>query len=369
MIYQDQISEHDFLELSKNRNACVSIYMTTSHLLQNIQADKLKFRSLYERALEQLKTIMRRIDVDIIEQRLLKLLNDDYFWIYQGKSLCVVANTDYLKTFRLAYEVMNVAKASDRYYLKPLLPSLHPQVVLVLAISQNSVNLYKFTSSEELKKIDVPNLPEDLIETTGRVLQRNGVAENRLRDESGKKVLQLQFVRAIEKAVKPIVSAYNLPLILATTEEIFSLYKTINTYYLLSNDFVVGSVENLTNVDLIELAKPIVKKIRNNMLEKWQREFVDKTSEAKTSSDLATIAKLASQGQVSRLLVDIDTAVYGAFDEFGSYKLLDEGNVHSYDLLDEIVERVLTFGGEVLPVRHNEVIPETMLPISASFRW
>jgi hypothetical protein len=369
MIYQDIITEQEFLELSKKRNPCISIYMTTSHLLQNIQADRLRFRSLFEKTLEQLHKTKRSVDIDLIEQRLLKLLNDDNFWILQGKSLCVLVSTDQMITYRLPYDIANIAKASDRFYLKPLLPSLHPQNILVLTISQKSVNLYKYTSAEELKVIDVPQLPADLTDATGRVLQKNGVSENKLRDDSGKKVLQLQFVRAIEKAIKPIVSAYNLPLVVATTEEIFSLYKTINTYHLLSNYLVVGSVENISDEELKKTIIPVAKRIRNKTVEKWNNDFIEKTNLARTSSDLTTIAKLASLGRINKLIIDIDSAIYGTFDDQGAYKLLDAENVHSYDLLDEIVDRVMTFGGEVLPVRHSDVLPENMLPISASFRW
>jgi hypothetical protein len=343
--------------------------MTTSHLLQNVQADKLRFRSLFEKSLEHLRKTKRSVEVDLIEQRLLKLINDDQFWIFQGKSLCVLVNADQLTTFRLPYELKIIAKASDRFYLKPLLPSLHPQKILILAISQKSVNLYKYTPAEELEKLDVPLLPSDLTEATGRVLQKNGVAENKLRDDSGKKVLQLQFVRAIEKAVKPFVTAFNLPLVIATTEEIFSLYKSINSYYLLSNEFVVGSVENTNVEDLIKLVRPIVSSIRRKKIEKWNKDFIEKSNFAKTSSDLSTIARLASLGQVNKLIIDIDSTLYGIFDDNGSYKILDVDNVHSYDLLDEIVDRVLTYGGEVLPIRNTDIMPENMLPISASFRW
>lgn len=369
MIYQDLITEKDFLSLSKNRGVCMSIYLTTSHLLQNSPIDRLTFRHLVDNVLEQASTLGKKEELEQIEKSLKKLLDDDVFWIYQGKSLAVLASSKRLVTYRLAYDINNLSKASDRFYLKPLLPALQPYGVLLLAISQKSVQLYEFTMTEELIELEVPNLPSDLTEVTGRVLQRNGVAEARLRDETGKKVLQLQFIRAIEKAVKPVAAKCNLPLILATTEELAGLYRSINSYNLLSTETIIGSVENKTTEDLINLTKPVDLKIRTKKLEQWNKEYIEKSNEAKTSSDLATIARLASQGQVSRLLVDIDSVIYGRFDEAGAYKLLDEKNVHSYDLIDEIVDRVMTSGGEVLAVRHNETVPGNLLPISASFRW
>jgi hypothetical protein len=369
MIYQDNISEQDFLQLSKERSLCISIYLTTSHLLQKSPVDRLNFRHMISQSIEQAQVLGEKDEVENIEKQLVALLNDDNFWIYLGKSLAVLATADRLITYRISYDVANMAKASDRFYLKPLLPALHPMSVNILAISQKSVHLYEFTSTEQLILIDVPTMPSDLTDATGRVLQKNGVAEARLRDETGKKVLQLQFIRAIEKSIRPMLIVTNIPLVLATTEELAGLYRSINTYPLLSNETIVGSVENKSINDLVESTKSIVLKLRNHILEKWNNDYNERCNEALASSDLATIARLASQGQVSKLLVDVNSVIYGRFDETGSYKLLEENNVLSYDLIDEIVDRVLTFGGEVMAVRNDETIPSHLLPISASFRW
>lgn len=369
MIYQDNITEKEFMNLAKQRGVCISIYLTTPHLNGNVLTDRLNFNHMASKAIEQASFLGDKQEVEKIEQRLRDLFDDYVFWIYQGKSLAVLANSERLITYRLSYDVSNISKAGGRFYLKPLLPALHPQEIMVLAISQKSVNLYEFSSAEKLNAINVDHLPNDLSEATGRVLQKNSVDSARLRDDTGKKVLQLQFMRAIEKAVKPVVSAKNLPLIIATTKELASLYRSVNSYYLLSEEGVVGSVENISHDDLIYSLKPIVLKIRGESLNKWRNEFKDKTNASLASSDLATIAKLSSQGQVSKLLVDVDSMTYGCFDDNGDFQLLDEGNGQSYDLVDEIVERVMSFGGDVLAVRNNEIVPSELLPISASFRW
>jgi hypothetical protein len=369
MIYQDNITEENFLDLSKDRGVCISIYLQTSHIVQSSPVVRLNFRHMIDQAIEQAYDLGEKYQVSLIEKHLKELLNDDLFWIYQGKSLAVLVSNKRFITYRLAYEVTNSAKASDRFYLKPLLPALHPQGALVLAISQKQVTLYEFTPSEELVALTVPDMPSDLTDATGRVLQRNGVAEAKLRDDSGKKVLQLQFVRAIEKAIKPIAMLYNIPLILASIDEILSMYLSLNSYSLLSLEHIVGSVENLTIETLTDLTKPIVLKIRNESLRKWNQDYLECSNEDLSSSDLATIARLASQGQVRKLLVGVDSAIYGRIDEAGTYKLLDENNVHSYDLIDEIVDRVMNYGGEVLAVRNDETVEASLLPISASFRW
>jgi hypothetical protein len=369
MIYQDKITKKDFLELSRNRELCVSIYLKTSNLLQDLPNDRLCFRHLVDHATEQASQIYDKKEVQLVEKQLVDLLNDDIFWIYQGKSLGVLVTKENLITYRLGYEVINIAKASDRFYLRPLLPAIHSISVLVLAISQKSVNLYKLIPTEKLVLVNLPEMPTSLEELTARPLQKNSVAEAKLRDDTGKKVLQLQFVRAIEKVIKPYVQAANLALIVATTEELFSLYKSINTYHKLSNEQIIGSVENISTQELTDLVKHIVLKLRNEVIVNWEKEFIEKSDTAKSSSDFATIVKLASQGQISKLLVDLNSVFYGQIDQFGDYKILEEKSVDSYDMIDEVVDRVMSSGGDVLAVRNDETVPDRLVPISASFRW
>lgn len=369
MIYHDNITEKEFMALAKERGVCVSIYLKTPPLNNNISVDRLNFNHMVSGAVHHALLIADKNEVEKIERNLKNLFNDYAFWIYQGKSLAVLANSERLITYRLSYEVSDISKVGERFYLKPLLPALHPQGSLVLAISQNSVNLYEFSSGEKLIPIKVDALPANLSEATGRILQKNSPDKARLRDDTGKKVLQLQFMRVVEKAIKPVVSSFNLPLIIATTKELAALYRSVNSYYLLEDEGVVGSVENVTTESLIDSLKPIIFKIKHEKIKKWNNEFENRSNQALASSDLATIARLASQGQISKLLVDVDSVVYGQFDDGGDLQILEGDNIQSYDLIDEVVDRVMSFGGEVLAVRNDETVPEHLLPISASFRW
>lgn len=369
MIYQDKITEFEFMELSKIRGVCVSIYITTSQIAEGIPSNRLSYKHMVERAMEQAYLLGEKEKMHELEERLLNLLDDYDFWFHPAKSLVILADQKNLKTLRLAYEVSNLAKATDRFYLKPLLPALHPEEALVLAISQKSVKLYKFTPTEELIEVLVPHLPQSLNEETGRDLQHNSPDAAGVRADTGKKILQLHFVRGIEKAVRPILSQFNLPLIIAATEEIAGFYHSINSYKLMSMETIVGSVEHLSHEVLIRETKAVIKKLRHQTLEDWQSEYWQRSDASLASSDLATIARLATQGQVRKLLVDVDSVIYGRLDNQGAYRLLDEKNIHSYDLIDEIVDRVMLTGGKVIAVRHDEKVPGALLPISASFRW
>ncbi|HKN92812.1 MAG TPA: hypothetical protein VJU60_00655, partial [Thermoleophilaceae bacterium] len=84
------------------------------------------------------------------------------------------------------------------------------------------------------------------------------------------------------------------------------------------------------------------------------------------SSDVATVARAATQGAVDTLLVDIDEKMPGEVDdETGAVTFSDDDHV-SYGVPDEIARRVMLTRGEVLAVRRAD-LPDGA-PIAAIFR-
>ncbi len=369
MLYSDPVTPQEFLALCQDRGICVSIYLPTTPITQETQADRTNLRNLINAATEQAQAIADKKTVAAIEDNLLDLLDDDQFWIHQAHGLGILATPERLITYRLVYPVASLAEVSDRFHLKPLIPAFQPKAAFVLAISQKSVNLYEFTPNGELIPLKVEDLPADFSAVTQRTLQRDTAPSGRLQGGEGKKVLQRQFMRAIEQALRPMLAGSNIPLILATTSELQAMYRSVSHYPLLAQDAVTSSVENLPLTDLTQGVQPIVQKLRHLRLEGWHQEFVQHSNQSRTSSDLATIAKLASRGQVSKLLVDTDSTLYGTLDETGSLTLAEGRSGESYEVIDEIIARVLSNGGEVLGVRQDDPEVASLLPISAILRW
>jgi hypothetical protein len=264
MIYRDNISEKEFLKLAETRGVCLSIYFNCSRTINETHLDQLILRQLTKEAFEQVSyQVDKENEFKKIEIQINELTLDEDFWFYKGYSLAILVNKNQFLTYRLPYQVKNSSKVSDRFYILPLLPSLNLSNAYVLAISQKNVTLYQYMDNEELNIVDVPNLPLDIVQYNGRILQRNSVADSKLRDGTGKKVLQLQFIRAIEKVVKNFISSSHMHLILATTEEFISFYQSVNCYSLLSKYTIIGSVENVLKNDLTQSAKNVL--LKKNM--------------------------------------------------------------------------------------------------------
>ena len=369
MLYKDRIREKEWLKLAEQRGVCVSIFLPTTPLSQDAQASRITLKNMAKQALEQAQAIADKRQIWPMEAHLEDLQDDEDFWRFQANGLAVFVTPDSIRTYRLAHSVEEVAEVSDRFYLKPLLPSLRPKAAYVLAISQKSVTLYEFTAAQQLEPVNVPELPADFSDATGRTLQRDRAPARKLQGDEGAKVLQTQFLRAVEKAVRPVVSGSDMPLILATTANLQALYRTVNGYDLLADQSIDGSVENMPEEDLKQAVIPLVQELRHARIQRWVELYQQRRGESRTSTDLAAIAKLATYGQVSDLLVDADVVRYGTVSEQGQLTTTNQRSAESYDLIDEIATRVMMSGGEVLAVRKDDESPDELMPMAAILRW
>lgn len=369
MLHKDAIRESHFLKLAEARGDSVSLYLPTTPLTQDAQADRIALKNLAKDALAQAERAFDKRAVRAMQAHIDDLLDDDDFWAHQAHGLAVLLTPERVRTYRLAYPVEPVAEVADRFHVKPLLPALRPTSAWVLGLSQKAVTLYEFTPAQTLHEVAVPGLPKDFSDATGRTLQRDRAPARRLEGDEGHKVLQTQFVRAVEKAVRPVVEHTQVPLVLASTRELQAMYRSLNHYDLLADEGVDGSVENQPVDELRAAVLPVVQALRQQRVDRWVERYHQRENEQRVSTDMATIARLATQGQVESLLVDADHVQHGQVGPQGELSLAERRGADSYDVLDDIVVRVLRAGGEVLAVRLNENAPEALMPLAATLRW
>jgi hypothetical protein len=81
------------------------------------------------------------------------------------------------------------------------------------------------------------------------------------------------------------------------------------------------------------------------------------------------IAKLATRGQVSHLLVEVDFVQYGTLSDTGEITPSDTRSAETYDVINETVIRVIENGGEVLGVLTEADAAKELMPMAAILRW
>jgi hypothetical protein len=336
---------------------CVSIYLPTSPVTRDAQADRIELKNLAAEATDQLETAGadRRAVADLREA-LDDLVDDDDFWTEQAHSLAVFAAPGGLRTFRLPNRLTSVVEVADRFYVKPLLRAItFPQAAFVLALAAGSARLVEVTREGPPFTVHVPGLPTDAASAAGKASIADRSPSARLQGSEGQKVRLRQFARKVDQALRGVLTGLELPLILAATEPLESIYRSLNSYPHLVEAGIRGSPEGATDEELAAAARTVLDEVYASELSAIRDRFELRFSQDRASTDVATVARAATYGAVDTLLVDIDEKVPGYVDEeTGAVSFADDDAV-SYGVVDEIARRVLLSGGRVLAVRGPDV--------------
>jgi hypothetical protein len=169
-------------------------------------------------------------------------------------------------------------------------------------------------------------------------------------------VLLRQFARKVDHALRGVLTGLEVPLILAATEPLNSIYRSLNSYPHLVESGIPGNPDNATDEELAAAARAVLDDVYAAELAALGERFDFETSRARASSDVATIAHAATRGAVDTLFVDIDEKMPGTVDDdSGAVTFADADDAMSYGVMDEIARRVLLTGGDVLAVRESDV--------------
>jgi hypothetical protein len=270
-----------------------------------------------------------------VRDSLYALVDDDDFWREQARSLAVFASPGCVRTFRLPNRLHSIVEVGDRFYVKPLLRAItFPQTAFVLALAARSVRLVEVTREGPPFAVDVPDLPPEPVRETVRLRQH---------------------ARKVDQALRAVLTGLELPLILAATDPLESIYRSLNSYPHLVEPGIPGNPEAASDADLAAAARTILDEVYAEELAALRDLFELRFSHGRASTDVATVARTATQGAVDTLLVDIDDKLPGHLDEDSGAVTFAEDDADSYGVVDEIARRVLLTGGRVLAVRASDV--------------
>ncbi|MEX1108366.1 MAG: hypothetical protein WEC00_05595 [Dongiaceae bacterium] len=359
MLYVDIPTAADIRSLSSTRNdLCVSIYLPTTPLTQQASADRIELKNLAKQAIAQIEASgadKRRIAA--VSHHLDDLVDDDEFWKHQAQSLAILATPDNVQTFRSPSNVQPMVLVSDRFHLKPLLRTVTFQnSAYVLALAENRVRLIGVSADLPAVEVKVDGLPKDAGSATGRATVNDRSPSGRIHGSEGQKVLLGQFARRVDEALRPLLSGSDIPLILAATQPLAPIYRSVNSYARLAPETIDGSPEALSDAQLAGKARGVLDAIYRRQIKDWNETYRARENQGRATTDIAQAARAATFGAVESLLADMDEVVHGTIDrESGAVTFADRPNANSYGIVDEIAARVLASGGEVLSVRKDDI--------------
>lgn len=177
----------------------------------------------------------------------------------------------------------------------------------------------------------------------------------RIHGSEGQKVQLAKYVRKVDAALRPILAGQDLPIILAATEPVATLVRSVSGI-----DFepttIDGSPDRLTEGALAEAARPLLDARYQRRLDEFNTQFEARADQGRATSDIAQAARAATFGAIETILVDIDCVVHGTVDEeTGAVVFSETPDAQDYGVVDEIAGRSLDNGAKVLAVRREDI--------------
>src|SRR5689334_9813533 len=172
-----------------------------------------------------------RAAIDDLRDELDDLAEDDAFWAHQAHSLAVFATPSRARTFQVPNRLAPMVEVSDRFHVKPLLRSAtFPQAAFVLALSQNAARLVEVSPDAPPAEVGVPGMPSDAASAVGKASIADRSPDRRVQGDEGQKVRLRQYARQVHDALRPILTGLDLPLVLAASEPLASIFRSVSTY-------------------------------------------------------------------------------------------------------------------------------------------
>lgn len=367
---------------SINSEQSISLFIPT-HRVDGIQEDRIS----YKNALGKIRVELHRAGLP--EQEINKILreageklDDQRFWQQLSDTLAVYIYDGKTQFFLLPIRYEEFLFIGDELYLLPLLPMVdRKDNFYLLALSQNEVKVYEGNrhSLSELKKNDA--FPANLQEIQNRYVQ-----EANLQQHSGGSATTIfhghgasnavenarltEYLREVDEGIQKLVCDDDkTPLILYTTPTLLGMYREVNTYPHLLEEYVPGNPENKNMVDLHASAWEMLLTLFTAREAAQEEEFEEMLANEQAAFNLLTIAPACFAGRIERLYVAADTEVWGYYDnEHHQVRMHAVRQPDSQPLLNDMALAVYQQGGTVV-LRDQEDLMRPTAYANATFRY
>jgi hypothetical protein len=381
------LPKQTFEALSKNRGAhSVTIYlpMDIKGKEQNERLAQTILKSCIKQAHMELKN--HQLGQDEITEYLKpleSLLVNTEVWRNPSHGLAVFLDTKSIRYYLLPIRFETKVYVASDFFLKPLLPLFYENgAYYVLELSQDYTKLYE-ASRFSFKNLFIEDFAPDTLEKAvgadykPKMLQVrsgqntagggnfHGLGEGK---DDLKKELRF-FFREIDKGVLKTIKNSKIPLIIAGTDETFSLYRSVSKYANIFETNIPGDPEFKNKNKLHEESWNLIKRHFEKKQQEKVLEFKELYNTPKTGYEISEIIPAALQGKVDTLFVREDMELFGLYDMDNEQVTLDQAKKVTNGSLSNLVSvHAFLQGGSVyLMPAHKMPIPDR--PLNAIYRY
>lgn len=346
---------------------CLSLYQPTHRRSPDKLQDPIRFGNLVKQLTRSLQKKYPQSDIAPLLAPLHALADDSEFWNHTLDGLAVLVASDFFRAYRLQRPVAELAVVADSFHTKPLLRIVQSaDRYQVLGLSRNEARLFE-GNRDSLDEIALaPEVPSNLDDALDRDIERDRAIRTHgpIRPQSmgrhgasdvkqdGIRADTERFFRAVDRGVLEHHSRpTGLPLLLAALPEHHHLFREVSR----NPNLLAESIDiNPDDLSADALRERVWEQVQPHYLERLNG-LVDRFHAAdhhgQATDDLAEAARAAAAGRIDTLLLEAQRHVPGRLDvASGAITLGELDDPEVGDLLDDLGERVIATGGEVVMV-------------------
>ncbi len=371
---------------SIHSETCISIFIPTHRageaVLQGKDALHLK---------NQLKDVKNKLEeeemgpreIDSLLMPIKELLDDSEFWRHQSDGLAIFRSDTYFEKYTLPihFEVFNYV--ANGFYTKPLLPMfVGDGKFYVLALELETVKLYECTRHSIVDIVIDDLIPSRMEERVGYDYEQKSLQYKSGADAQGRAMYHghaeadrdrkkeiTQYFRAIDKGLSSLLNTNNIPMVVASQDYLFSIYKEENSYKQLLDDHISCNLSETDKFLLQEMAlekvTPIFDKDRKEKVESFKQ--YDGTG--RTSSEIEQVLPAALEGKIDALFLENRKDIWGVYNPEKRQVRIDEDPFPtSVSLLNKAAIKTFLNGGKVYLLEKEEM-PNPYSKVNALYRY
>lgn len=378
------ITRDNIINLAKRQHGvCVSIYLPTHKMGEEVQQDPIRLKNLLTDAKRQLE------DQDLKEEEIKKLLEEPrklldqpLFWQHNDKGLALFISDESFDYYRVPYSFKERAMVSYHYLITPLIPMITLEgSYCVLTLSQKNVRLLKCRrgsvaevnleecpeSFEEFQQYD--EFQRNLQHHSGQGAGNTAIFHGQGGSEETDSEMLSNYLRTIEKEVTSIMRKRNDPLILTGVDGAISEYRKVNHYDRLLDDAIIGNPDPKSDEEIKNEGWEI---IEDHFLQDMYNDihrFGNLTGSDKHSDNLTNIVEAAYYGKIDSLFVPVGEHHWGWFDQESDvvHHSTNASGPEEHDLINMAAIKTLTQSGNVYALEHEDM--PNQASIAAIFRY
>ena len=371
--------------LEMEARPCLSLYMPTFRSFPDSQQNAVKYRN----ALKELKSKLEG-KPDIGDYAALlgpfdRLAEDAAFWAHPQDGIAVFGAPGFFHVEKVQRPVPDMAVVNDHLYLKPLVRVFQSEdAYQVLALDRKEIKLYQGNRYALDEIVMAPSVPRTIEEALGPDVKQQGVerqathgagkgGQTQMHHGHGSKKDEVgvdieRFFRVIDRAICEAHSKPSeLPLILAALPEYHTHWRNISKNPFLLDEAIHKNADSMTCEALRDAAWKLMEPRYHARLTEILDMYHAQKARAMATDDLTHACEFASEGRVGTLILEADRRIPGHIEGKMPRRAVVRDDPAAGDILDDLAERVLKTGGQVIVAPLGSMPTDTGL--AAIFRY